>query len=113
MINQRCLALAGLSSSMPKTNQIFVKVNFAVEFSNDEHPPQKSGRRFNEKPVLRVKNEYGAGFDDGGRIQTKDGTVTSTMNFPYMAAVIINGRLWCAGTIVDENWIVTAAHCLN
>ena len=33
--------------------------------------------------------------------------------FPWQVAIYIYGNLFCGGTIIDENTIVTAAHCLD
>ncbi|XP_013182809.1 PREDICTED: trypsin-like isoform X2 [Papilio xuthus] len=63
------------------------------------------------KKALRIRNEFMVKNREALRI--KGGNATDTKNYPYMAAIIINGRLWCAGTIIDVNWVVTAAHCLN
>ncbi|KOB73735.1 Trypsin-related protease, partial [Operophtera brumata] len=72
----------------------------------------QNGRRRNYEDALRIRTEGPPKYDKNS-LRIKGGTPTDTENFPYMAAVIINGRLWCAGAIVDENWVVTAAHCLN
>ncbi|CAH2057278.1 unnamed protein product, partial [Iphiclides podalirius] len=68
------------------------------------------GRRSHHNP-LRIRNDFLLGNQEALRI--RGGNSSDTKNYPYMAAIIINGRLWCAGTIVDINWVLTAAHCLN
>lgn len=78
---------------------------------NGRRLPQ-NGRRRNYKDALRIRNEYPV-ILERDNLRIRGGNATDTQNFPYMAAIIINGRLWCAGVIVDENWVVTAAHCLN
>ena len=41
--------------------------------------------------------------------------VTSTTEFPYFVALMSGNQVssdpTCAGTILDENYILTAAHC--
>ncbi|RVE50023.1 hypothetical protein evm_005229 [Chilo suppressalis] len=71
------------------------------------------GRRYSPNNGLRIRNEYGRGVEHNGVLRIRGGSVSDTRNYPYMAAIIINGQLWCAGAIVDINWVVTAAHCLN
>ncbi|XP_038218615.1 trypsin-1-like [Zerene cesonia] len=76
--------------------------------------PQDGRRRASrpDKNALRIRNDYSVNIQKNG-LRIRGGNVTDTKNYPYMAAIIINGRLWCAGTIVDVNWVLTAAHCLN
>jgi secreted trypsin-like serine protease len=39
------------------------------------------------------------------------GRSASILEFPYLVSLNYNDRAWCAGTILNEYWILTAAHC--
>ncbi|XP_059055955.1 trypsin-1-like [Achroia grisella] len=104
-----CLIYLNSASQYFNTNSNDAVVNFEVDM---EDSPQIQSRR-HRKPNFRVRNDYAVNFDDKQNLRIRGGNISDTTNFPYMAAIIINGRLWCAGAIVDLNWVVTAAHCLN
>ena len=40
------------------------------------------------------------------------GAIAGQNQFPYQVRLIVNGGHWCGGTIVNANWVVTAAHCV-
>lgn len=93
-----------------------LQVKFKVDFNYDE-PKTKfvdtRRRHHSDKKALRIRNDFNTNLNKNA-LRIRGGNVTTdTLNYPYIAAIIINGRLWCAGTIVDVNWILTAAHCLN
>ncbi|XP_021949857.1 trypsin-1 [Folsomia candida] len=39
------------------------------------------------------------------------GTKAKKGEFPWLVLIKANDRQYCAGTIINENWILTAAHC--
>ncbi|XP_045488605.1 trypsin-4-like [Pieris rapae] len=41
------------------------------------------------------------------------GMETSISMYPYNVAISRNGKHWCGGSIIDEQWVLTAAHCLE
>ncbi|VVC98959.1 uncharacterized protein LOC126969937 [Leptidea sinapis] len=90
--------------------------NFKLNLYDPNREVSQEYRRKNSdrdnKNDLRIRNDYSVYFSKDN-LRILGGNSSSTLNYPYMAAIIINGRLWCAGAIVDVNWVVTAAHCLN
>ena len=32
--------------------------------------------------------------------------------WPWMVQLVVEGKVLCGGVIVDESWVLTAAHCL-
>lgn len=39
--------------------------------------------------------------------------VATIEEFPYMAALLVNNELWCGAVIIDNDKLLTAAHCLQ
>ncbi|XP_034826583.1 uncharacterized protein [Maniola hyperantus] len=98
-----------------RNNPAVVKFKMDVDYNEPEPVLFESGRRrhhHGEKKAFRIRNDYLLNLNKE-TLRIRGGNATDTRNFPYIAAIIINGRLWCAGTIVDVNWVLTAAHCLN
>ena len=31
--------------------------------------------------------------------------------FPWQAAIIIDNRFFCGGSLISDQWVLTAAHC--
>ncbi|CAK1591403.1 unnamed protein product [Parnassius mnemosyne] len=46
------------------------------------------------------------------RIYNPDETA-SVSDYPFMAALLVNGQLWCGAAIIRTDSILTAAHCLQ
>ncbi|XP_072948388.1 uncharacterized protein [Epargyreus clarus] len=41
------------------------------------------------------------------------GMETSISMYPYTVAISRSGKHWCGGSIIDEQWVLTAGHCLE
>ncbi|KAL4717513.1 hypothetical protein ACJJTC_000662 [Scirpophaga incertulas] len=41
------------------------------------------------------------------------GMETSINLYPYNVAISRNSKHWCGGSIIDEQWVLTAGHCLE
>ncbi|CAG5054994.1 unnamed protein product [Parnassius apollo] len=81
-----------------------------MDMVNEDPEIAQDGRRIRQNNLRMLNKEL---LEKKKALRIRGGNATDTKNFPYMAAIIINGRLWCAGAIVDVNWVLTAAHCLN
>lgn len=69
-------------------------VCLAIGFANANHPAGTCGIR----PV-------------GNRIV--NGQVAKEGDWPWMCSMLFNGRHICGGSLMNEQWIVTAAHCVS
>lgn len=41
------------------------------------------------------------------------GTEAAPHQFPWMAAIYVNGYLFCGGAFISEHYVLTAAHCVD
>ncbi|XP_055381908.1 trypsin beta-like [Condylostylus longicornis] len=40
------------------------------------------------------------------------GNATDISDVPYQVSVVINGNTLCGGSILSQDWVITAAHCI-
>jgi secreted trypsin-like serine protease len=45
--------------------------------------------------------------------QIVGGSESQPYSRPYQVALLMNGRQGCGGTLISNNWVLTAAHCLD
>lgn len=41
------------------------------------------------------------------------GQVVTPHLYPWMVAILSNGRMHCGGSLINDRYILTAGHCLN
>jgi len=44
-------------------------------------------------------------------IKIVGGNVVTPNSWPWQVALKQSGRIFCGGTLLDQNWVLTAAHC--
>ncbi|KAJ2940951.1 hypothetical protein O0L34_g10213 [Tuta absoluta] len=57
------------------------------------------------RPTPPLNHKYRRIFDPDEKASIED--------FPFMAAVLMNNELWCGAAIIDNDKVLTAAHCLQ
>ena len=62
-------------------------------------------------PALRLINGKGCGQSDMGNVRIVNGKDAKVGAYPWMVSILNAGDSWCGGSILNENWVVTAGHC--
>lgn len=59
---------------------------------------------------LHQDNDTEKEYHPGGRVV--GGRLSGPGTWPWLVAILRNGIFHCGGVILDESWIMTAAHCV-
>ena len=45
--------------------------------------------------------------------QIVGGEEATAHTYPWMAALFVDGKYFCGGTLISDEWVLTAAHCVD
>ncbi|KDR11874.1 Chymotrypsin BI [Zootermopsis nevadensis] len=72
-------------------------------------PENNTGYKKGTKPQPDFAGKVHVPLDDKHRIT--GGSTASRGQFPWQVALIIDDAYFCGGSLIDELWVLTAAHC--
>jgi len=70
--------------------------------TSERHPGYKKGTK-------SFAGECGVAGEKEGRIV--GGEEATPHSYPWMAALFVDGKWFCGGTLISDEWVLTAAHC--
>ncbi|CAL8129598.1 unnamed protein product [Orchesella dallaii] len=51
--------------------------------------------------------------DDGDKQMIVGGYATEELQWPFLVGIFKDGEFYCGGSIINERWVLTAAHCCH
>merc|ERR1712121_599358 len=72
--------------------------------TSERHPGYKKGTR-------SFAGEGGVAGEKEGRIV--GGEEATPHSYPWMAALFVDDKWFCGGTLISDEWVLTAAHCAS
>lgn len=103
-------AFAGLAAASDNIDWAKVRPIYEFQEWQDAHPGYM---RLVNRAKLMAQMEK-VSFGPNGRIV--GGSETARHQFPYQAGLLLHleaGNGWCGGSLVSENYVMTAAHCID
>nr|CAD7410268.1 unnamed protein product [Timema poppensis] len=100
------LALEPVVMTMPELGKISSSLHFRTWSLHSRDVEQSDMEDRNIKKGTKIK---GAPKYPGSRIT--NGEQASRGQFPYQAALYLDGRSFCGGSLISTTWVLTAAHC--
>lgn len=49
----------------------------------------------------------------GGSLGIINGKKAKQGQFPYQVGITMDGQYFCGGSIISEDWVLTAGHCVD
>nr|QGT40991.1 Chy5a [Tomicus yunnanensis] len=92
---------------------IFAFVCFLSAFASGETLEELGYDWDNIKPNNIYVEPIGPAPVEEAGLRIVGGSVATRGAFPYQAALIINSGSFCGGSIISNQWVLTAAHCVD
>ncbi|KAM3958158.1 LOW QUALITY PROTEIN: uncharacterized protein ACR2FA_007798 [Aphomia sociella] len=81
-----------------------ISTRFKISYDDGEYPVFEEGP--DDRHIAWAFRSYAVRRIVGGM-------ETSISMYPYNVAISRNGNHWCGGSIIDEQWVLTAGHCFE
>ena len=95
-------------------------IKFLQKNSNEVHDPSKGGlKNLRSRSIgnLNVVSRESTDMEEESRDLIFGGTEIQENDYPYLAYLSINkpneNTTFCGGTLIDPNWILTTASCVD
>lgn len=82
------------------------------EIDETENLPKAVNNIVGELQLLEAKNGSGSEIV-GSNWKIVGGRASRPKAWPFLVAIFIDGYFHCGGVIIDPEWILTAAHCVD
>ncbi|XP_060807365.1 transmembrane protease serine 11E-like [Amyelois transitella] len=89
------------------------KYKFVNDGTSTRYKVYGDDRSFSVFPKIPEDKNMAWAFRSYAVRRIVGGMETSISMYPYNVAISRNGKHWCGGSIIDEQWVLTAGHCLE